>query len=132
MKLLLDTAPWLWWNARPEALSPRVRQLLASPDRWEELLLSTASLCELCRWLREGTIGLSMEPERWTEQALDIPGLRVVDLAPRVLCRALALPDPAPTDETDRILLATAREENATILSPDTAILTYPHARSLW
>jgi len=132
MKLLLDTATWLWWNARPDALSPRIRQLLTGSGRWEELLLSAASLWELCRWLREGKIGLSLEPERWIEQALDLPGLRVVDLSPRILSRAVALPEPAPPDDTDRVLVATAREEDATILTPDPAILTFPHVKSLW
>jgi PIN domain nuclease of toxin-antitoxin system len=35
-------------------------------------------------------------------------------------------------DPADQIIVATAREENASILTKDERILTYKHVRSLW
>jgi PIN domain nuclease of toxin-antitoxin system len=38
-----------------------------------------------------------------------------------------------PANEiSDQIIVATAREENATILTKDEKILAYEHVRSLW
>jgi PIN domain nuclease of toxin-antitoxin system len=38
----------------------------------------------------------------------------------------------SPSDPADQIIVATAREENATVLTKDKNIHTYDHVRSLW
>jgi PIN domain nuclease of toxin-antitoxin system len=42
------------------------------------------------------------------------------------------LPKPFHDDPADQIIVATAREENATILTKDKRILNYQHVKSLW
>lgn len=132
MKYLLDTHTWIWWNARPEALSPRVAKLLDGAVESDELLLSTASIRELGLLLREGRLGLCREAEDWVEEALDMPALRIAPETPRVALRSTLLPGEAPADPVDQILIATAREEDATILTKDERLAAYPHARTLW
>lgn len=132
MKYLLDTHAWIWWNARPDRLPAKVMRLLSEPARYEELLLSAASVWECCEYLRAGRLGFSMSPDLWVETALDMPGLRLVPLSSRISCLTLGLPEPAPPDPIDRILAATAREENAIILTGDSTIQKYPHVKTLW
>jgi len=132
LKYLLDTHTWVWWNARPDALSPAVRELLSDPAACNELLLSAISVWELCKLLEKGKIGLSLPVEDWIRQALDAPGLRLVPLTPRIAYRSTVLPGPFHQDPADQIIIATAREENATILTRDARILGYRHAQSLW
>jgi PIN domain nuclease of toxin-antitoxin system len=132
VKYLLDTHTWTWWNARPEALSPKVRQLLSAPEQYDELLLSAISLWEFALLLDQKKLGLSLAPEQWIETALDMPGLRLVPLSPRIACGSIALPEPAPSDPVDRALAATARDENAVLLTCDSALHQYPHIRTLW
>lgn len=43
-----------------------------------------------------------------------------------------ALPQPFHDDPADQIVVATAREENATILTKDAKILAYKNVRSFW
>jgi len=42
------------------------------------------------------------------------------------------LPRPFHNDPADQILVATAREENAVIVTKDERIHAYKHVRSLW
>jgi PIN domain nuclease of toxin-antitoxin system len=42
------------------------------------------------------------------------------------------LPPPFHSDPADQIIVATARDENATILTADQRILGYAQARALW
>lgn len=132
MKYLLDTHVWIWWNAHPQALSTGVRQILSNPKKWEELLLSPLSVWEFGAFLASGNLSLSCTPEEWIRQALDQPGLRLVPVTPQIAYRAAVLPGSLQEDPVDRILVATAREENAMILTKDKTILTYPHVQSLW
>jgi PIN domain nuclease of toxin-antitoxin system len=132
MRYLLDTHTWVWWNADPGKLSPRTRRLLSGGAPNAELLLSCASVWEFCRWLREGRIGLSCAAEEWIEAALGAPDLRLVPLTPRIAYQATVLPGPFHGDEIDAILAATARVENATILTKDACLASYRHAQSFW
>ena len=45
---------------------------------------------------------------------------------------AYSLPDSFHADPADRIIAATARLENYTILTADKKILDYPHVNSAW
>ena len=58
--------------------------------------------------------------------------LLFVHLTPIIAYRSTVLPKPFHDDPADQIIVATAREENATILTKDKRILDYQHVQSLW
>jgi PIN domain nuclease of toxin-antitoxin system len=132
MKYLLDTHVWIWWHSHPQNLSRRVLLLIKDPYRYEQLLLSAISPWEFSKLLEKGRIGISCDPESWINMALDMPKLRLVPLSPVLAYRSTALPKPFSGDPADQIIVATAREENATILTKDKTIRGYKHVRSLW
>ena len=132
MKYLLDTHVWVWWHANPRRLSLRVRDLIGAPAGYEELLLSAISPWEFAKLVEKGRLGISCDPEDWVEQALRMAKLRLIPLSPRIACRSTQLPGPFHNDPADQIIVATAREEGATILTRDARIRDYPHVPSLW
>ncbi|MBN1676716.1 MAG: type II toxin-antitoxin system VapC family toxin [Kiritimatiellae bacterium] len=132
MKYVLDTHVWIWWNMRPEKLSAKVRTLLATPRRYEEVLLSAISPWEFSKLLEKGRLGVSCDPEEWIHQALDMPKLRLVPLSPTLAYRSTVLPPALHGDPADQIIIATAREENATVLTKDKIMRAYTHVRTLW
>lgn len=132
MKYLLDTHVWIWWHMHPQNLSRKITSLIKKKDRYDELLLSAISPWEFSKLLEKGRIGISCDPEIWINSALDMPKLRLVPLSPVLAYRSTILPPPFHGDPADQIIVATAREENATILTRDKIILKYKHVRSLW
>ena len=132
MKYLLDTHTWVWWNMRPRNLSRKVKRLIENEEGYDELLLSAISIWEFSKLLEKGKIGISYNPEVWITVALEMPKLRFVHLTPIIAYRSTVLPKPFHDDPADQIIVATAREENATILTKDKRILNYPHTQSLW
>lgn len=132
MRYLLDTHVWVWWNSAPRQLSPRIRRLLSASSGYEELLLSAISVWEFCKLVEKGRIGLSCAVEEWVRTALEMPKLRLVPLTPRIAYSSTALPAPFHGDPADQIIVATAREENATLLTKDQRLLSYPHIRAVW
>ena len=82
--------------------------------------------------LEKKRIGISCNPEEWIAEALDMTKLRLISLTPTIAYRSTSLPQPFNTDPADQIIVATAREENATILTKDKTIWEYEHVRSLW
>lgn len=66
-----------------------------------------------------------MSPQRWFARLLAIPGVRLAEMPPDVLIAAWFLPGKPPRDPADRILIATARELGATLITRDRALLDY-------
>ena len=127
MKYLLDTHTWVWWNMRPQNLSGKVTKLIENTDGYDELLLSAISPWEFSKLLEEGNIGISYNPEEWINAALEMPKLRFVHLTPMIAYHSTVLPMPFHDDPADQIIVATAREDNATILTKDKRILNYQY-----
>lgn len=61
-----------------------------------------------------------------------MPKLRVVPLTPTIAYKSTVRPQPFHEDPADQIIVASAREENATILSMDRRIRDYRHVRTVW
>lgn len=132
MKYLLDTHAWVWWNMAPKKLSRSARAAMENAEGNSELLLSAISAWEFCKLLEKKRLGISCDPEEWMSEALRMPRLRLVPLTPAIAYRSTILPQPFHDDPADQIIVATAREENATIISKDQLISNYPHTRTLW
>ena len=132
MKYLLDTHVWVWWNMHPENLSRKVKGLIAASERYEEILLSAISVWEFCKLLEKGRIGISCDPRVWLETALAMPKLRLVPLSPVIAYRSTVLPKVATVDPADQIIIATAQEENAILLTKDKLIRQSAGVRTIW
>jgi PIN domain nuclease of toxin-antitoxin system len=132
MKYLLDTHTWIWWNMNPGKLSKKVKMLISNTEGYDELLLSAISPWEFSKLLEKKRLGISCNPEDWIKVALDMPKLRVIPLHPILAYRSTVLPKPFHDDPADQIIVASAREENAIILTKDQKILAYEHVTSLW
>jgi len=116
----------------PEKLSNKVKKLLHNIKKYDELLLSAISPWEFSKLIEKKRIGISCNPEEWIKIALDMPKLRIVPLDPILAYRSTVLPQPFHDDPADQIIVATAREENATILTKDQKIHQYEFVKSLW
>ena len=132
MKYLLDTHAWIWWNMNPKKLSRRIQSLIAAPAKYEELLLSAISPWEFANLLERRRLAVACDSEEWVLRAMDMPKLRLVPLTPEIACRSTMLPPPFHDDPADQIIVATAREESATIVTIDKRIRSYQHVKSIW
>jgi PIN domain nuclease of toxin-antitoxin system len=87
---------------------------------------------EFSKLLEKKRLAISCDPEEWIRVALEMPKLRLVPLSPTIASRSTRLPGPFHDDPADQIIVATAREENATVVTADERIRAYPHCRSMW
>jgi PIN domain nuclease of toxin-antitoxin system len=132
LKYLLDTHVWIWWHTHPTALSKKVKALISDPTQYDEMLLSAISPWELCKLIEKGRLGIACATEDWINSALKMPSLRIVPLSPRIAYTSTVLPQPFHSDPADQIIVASAREENAIVLTKDERIRRYKGVKSLW
>ena len=109
-----------------------VKKTIENVAGYDEMFLSAISLWEFSKLIEKKKIGISCDPEAWIKIALDMPKFKLVPLSPFLAYRSTTLPPPFHNDPADQIIVATARENNAIILTKDEKILAYKSVQSLW
>ena len=124
--LLLDTHAWVWAvEDDTRRLGTQARREIARAEAREEVRISPVTMFEIVALHTSGRLQLSRPPEQWIRESLALPGVRLAELSAAVAIDAGYIPRTSLPDPLDRLLVATARQMDATLLTADTAILTY-------
>ncbi len=121
--LLLDTHVWLWLVAGSPELSTQARHTIDAAATAGALRIAAISLWEIVLLATRGRIVLSKSIGSWLEEALAGPGPAIDPLTPQIATESYALPDVFHRDPADRLIVATARVANATLMTRDRRIL---------
>jgi PIN domain nuclease of toxin-antitoxin system len=124
-KLVLDTHVWLWLMMGSAQLSKSFRQAIEQSQKVHGVLVSAISIWEIGMLAERKRIQLDMDTLDWVLQALDFPGMRLVQISPKIAIQSTRLPGTVHGDPADRLLIATAHEENAVLVTCDEKILHY-------
>lgn len=122
MRLLLDTHAFLWFIAGDERLGEAARTLMVSPTT--ERLLSVASLWEMSIKASLGRLDLDLSFTDLVAQQVTGNGIALLSVAPAHLDALARLPF-HHKDPFDRLVIAQAAHEQATVLSRDAAFAAY-------
>jgi PIN domain nuclease of toxin-antitoxin system len=124
--LLLDTHAWVWSvEGDTKRIGSRSRRRLEHAAERDEIRVSPASAFEITALSLSGRLQLKSSADQWIKQALAVPGVRVAELTVAIAVDAGHTPRTALADPMDRLLVATARRLDATLLTADTAMLEY-------
>jgi PIN domain nuclease of toxin-antitoxin system len=128
-RLLLDTCALLWL-AEGAPMAPEARRAIAAGLRH----VSPITAWEIANLARKHRIALVMPVRAWITQAFTAIDVRQPELTTALLIESCGLPGAPPDDPADRIIIATAREHQLTIVTRDIAILAYAqrgHAKAM-
>jgi PIN domain nuclease of toxin-antitoxin system len=124
--LLLDTHAWVWTvEGDARRVGRAALRLIAQAEARGAARVSAASVFEIVALHAAGRLVLAQPPEQWIETSLERSGLRVAEVNRDVAVDAGFIPRTALPDPLDRLLVATARQLDATFLTADAAILGY-------
>jgi PIN domain nuclease of toxin-antitoxin system len=121
--LLLDTCAVLWL-AKGADMTPEARKAVANNN----LHISPISAWEIANLVRKSRIALSLPVAGWFRHAVGNMAATTPQLSVEILADSCALPGNPPTDPADRIIIATAREADMTVVTRDKRILDYSRA----
>lgn len=123
---LLDTHVWLWSvQGDRRRIGRRTRALLGRAEAQDAIRVSPVSVFELTALHTLGRVRLTLPAEQWIRESLQAAGIRVAELSPGVAVDAGSIPRDALPDPLDRLLVATARRLEATLLTSDARIIAY-------
>ena len=82
--------------------------------------------------LSTGKVEIRIPPDQWLDQAVNTTGLEVLDLSLKIAAESCSLPGEFHKDPADRIIVATARINDITLITKDKKILDYPYVETIW
>ena len=127
--LLLDTHVWIWTlEGDARRVGPRTRRQLQRGVADESIRISVASVFEITALHASGRLRLTLPVDRWIDDAVGALRARLLDISLGVALDAGRTPRASLPDPMDRFIVATARDEGATLLTCDRAMLD--HARA--
>ena len=123
---LLDTHLWLWLQKNDRDFIDEI--LIAEVEDWQrknQAYVSAASIWEIAILVSLGRMRLPSPVEEWVRIGTTGDGFRLLELTPDVLIESTRLPGELHRDPADRMLLATARLEDLTLVTRDKALIRY-------
>jgi PIN domain nuclease of toxin-antitoxin system len=133
-RLLLDTCAIIW-IALNEPIKPECRiALKAAAAVDEKVRVSPISAWELGLLSARGRLAAARSPISIFGEVIATAGVKVEALSPELLIESSFLPGSPHGDPADRILIATARAFDLTLVTRDQLILDYAmlgHVRAL-
>jgi PIN domain nuclease of toxin-antitoxin system len=132
MPTLLDTHAWLWWVTGDPRLSRTAKAHIEKSQRADGLWISLISIWEVAKRVEKKQLVLDRDIDQWLDVAMTMPGLQLADIARHTLVESCRLPAPFHGDPADQIIVATAREHSAILVTKDRKIREYSHVRTTW
>lgn len=123
---LLDTSAWLRGVNQEYTVPSATLSLLRKRD--ELFGLAAISLWEVGKKVQSGKLPLPKDLPAWFSHAL-APNIFLIPLTPEIVADAMRLPDFPNHDPADELIVATARVHRLTLLTSDTKLKNYRHAR---
>lgn len=129
--ILLDTHTWIWSHSATKLLSDNAKKLIQT-TRTDQRGIASISIWEFAMMVAKKRITVKIDPKLWLNNAIGMSGLRVIELTPEIAMESCSLPGDFHRDPADRIIVATARTHNLTLLTKDKKIIEYPHVKAVW
>lgn len=123
--LLLDTHVWVWFMLANAELATDEQTAINRAASSGQLRIAAISVWEAALLASRGRIAVGRPLAQWIEEAISAPGLSIEPLLPQIAVEACSLPDAFHRDPVDRLIVATARVANATLMTRDRQILDY-------
>ena len=131
MSYLLDTHALIWALTKPEQLPSAVTRLM-NDDANYPFGFAAISVWEIAMLVSKGRIELGHAVSKWFQAALNPAYIRLLPLTPAIAIESTVLPENFHADPADRLIVATARVHDLTLVTADKKILAYPYVRTFW
>ncbi len=129
--IVIDTHILLWWFNEPKKLSTKALEILKKERKSGLILVSAISIWEICLLIKKDRISLTTELDNWISNLESLSYIQFIPVDTKVAAHSANLPG-FNADPADCMIIATAREHNAKLLTADSKIRKYSHVQTVW
>lgn len=125
LPLLLDTHVWLWTLWGDKTVGEPARKRIALALKSSRVLISAISVWEAGMLWKKNRVQLRMPLSQWIQQSFHESGYSLLPLNDVIAAESCVLPGAFHSDPADCIIVASARIEQAVLLTRDARIIEY-------
>jgi PIN domain nuclease of toxin-antitoxin system len=130
--VLLDSCTWIWLASDRSRLTSPAAEAIAGARSGSAAHVSVISCWEVAKLVQKGKLAFRIGTSEWIARALGLEGIVLAPLTPSIGVDSTTLPPGLDGDPADQIIVATARQLGAVIVTPDRRIRDYPHVPTIW
>lgn len=130
--IVLDTNALVWLISNTEKIPQKTRKLIDAEKVKSGIFVSSISVWEIFLSVKKGKLVLSMDVDTWLDKIEKLSFLNFIPVDNQIAAKSVMLPGQLHSDPADRIIIATAREYGAKLVTSDQKILGYRHVQSVW
>lgn len=128
--IVLDTHIWVWWVHGDSQLTRRQAKVIDAAEV-DLIGVSAISVWEVAKLVEYNRLKLPCPLGDWFDEALNYPGIRLVELSPEIAIESTRLPGEFHRDPADQLIVATARIYDCRLVTSDSKILKYPYVKAI-
>ena len=123
--LLLDTCATIWISQDEPVAAEALEAVDKTAREGDPIYVSPMTAWEIGLLNARGRLAMSMSPDDWFATLMQVPGMALAELTPKILIASSFLPGDPPRDPADRIIAATARVLRLQLVTRDRLLLDY-------
>ena len=127
--ILLDTCTLIWLVTDQEHLSIKAKSAISENRGF--LYSSSISAFEIEMKVKKKKLIIKSKTVDWYKDSLKLHGIKGIPLIAEILVESVNLPD-HHNDPCDRMIIATAKMNNLSIITPDQLIKKYRTVKTIW
>ena len=124
-KILLDTHILIWSLLEPEKLSSSVKDVITAAQNSDSLYIASITLWEIAMLIQKQRISVFKRTADFLSSITSIDGLHLIQMNADIAAESVALPGGFIGDPADCLIIASAREAAATLITKDQKILDW-------
>jgi len=130
--IVLDTNALIWWASNSERLSRKAKKAIEEAERKKALYISSISILEIYILVKKNKIKFNTSVDSWLEKVESLPYVNFVPMDNKIAVQSVNLPDLLHKDPADRIIIATALNIEAKLITSDRKIINYKKVQTVW
>lgn len=131
--IVLDTHALIWWVSGEAKLSKAaVKAIEKEKKNSGTIFVSSISVWEIYLLVKRGRLILTMDLSAWVAKIETLPYVQFVSVDNNIAAKSVLLPGNFHDDPADRMIVATAREKGAALVTADGRIRKYSHVQTIW
>ena len=130
--IILDTNALIWLTTAKDKLSRKARNTIEKAVKESGLLVSSISIWEAYLLVKKNRLKFMVDIDTWLEKLENTPYLRFVPVDNQIAAKSVKLSDFDSNDPADRMVIATALQYGAVLITSDKKILDYKQIQTIW
>ena len=130
--IVLDTNALIWWINDTQKLSKKARKIVKDAEETRTIYISSISVLEIYLLIKKRRLGLYRMADDWLQKVEDLSYVHFVPIDNKIAVLSVELADFVHKDPADRIIIATALNLGAKLVTSDKKMLDYKQVQSIW